>query len=214
MKNLFFYFKIFFLSRAKNVKEGLLPLILVIHSCYIAIRQHKGNCFSWAYSRIFQEHFSATRGARRTIAGLQNYGTGIYVFAFPCKADIAKATENLQMELINLQCDTNLNQKFSETKLQDFYSYLPKEVFPLLRSFGLRMIAMFGSMYVCEQFFSLVNNIKTKSRSGLTDGHMKSVMTVVSSNISPRIKILSQTKRCRLQPIYTVAKVRFDQLVV
>jgi hypothetical protein len=40
------------------------------------------------------------------------------------------------MELINLQCDTNLNQKFSETKLQDFYSYLQKEIFPLLMSFG------------------------------------------------------------------------------
>jgi hypothetical protein len=48
------------------------------------------------------------------------------LFAFPFKADIKKGPENLQMELINLQCDTNLNQKFSETKLQDFYSYLPK----------------------------------------------------------------------------------------
>jgi hypothetical protein len=87
------------------------------------------------------------------------------------------------MELINLQCDTNLNQKFYETKLQDFYSYSPQEKFPLLRSSGLRMIAMFGSTYVCEKLFSLVNNNKTKSRSRLTDGHMKPVMTVVSNNI-------------------------------
>jgi 17beta-estradiol 17-dehydrogenase/3beta-hydroxysteroid 3-dehydrogenase/mitotic-spindle organizing protein 1 len=88
--------------------------------------------------------------------------------AFPLKPDIEKAPENLQMELINLECDTNLNQKFSKTKLQDF-SYLPKEKFPLLRSFGLRMIAMFGSTYVCEQSVSLVNNNKTKSQSRLTD---------------------------------------------
>jgi hypothetical protein len=67
------------------------------------------------------------------------------LFAFPLKADIEKAPENLQMGLINLQCDTNLNQKFSETKLQDFNSYLPKEKFTLFRSFGLRMIEMFGS---------------------------------------------------------------------
>jgi 17beta-estradiol 17-dehydrogenase/3beta-hydroxysteroid 3-dehydrogenase/mitotic-spindle organizing protein 1 len=60
------------------------------------------------------------------------------------------------------------------------------------------MIAMFGSMYVCEQFFSLVNNNKTKSWSRLTDGYMKSVMTVVSSNISPRRKVLSQPKRCQI----------------
>jgi hypothetical protein len=48
------------------------------------------------------------------------------LFAFSFKADFEKAPENLQMELINLPCDTNLNQKFSETKLQDFYYYLPK----------------------------------------------------------------------------------------
>jgi hypothetical protein len=39
------------------------------------------------------------------------------LFVFPFKADVEKAPENLQMELINLQCDTNLNQKFSETEL-------------------------------------------------------------------------------------------------
>jgi hypothetical protein len=71
------------------------------------------------------------------------------LFAFPLKADIEKAPENLE-------CDTtNLNQIFLKKKLQDFYSYLPKEKFTLLRSFGLRMIAMFGSTYVCEQFFPL-----------------------------------------------------------
>jgi hypothetical protein len=58
------------------------------------------------------------------------------LFALPLKADIEKAPENLQMDLINLQCDTNLNQKFSETELQNFYSYLPKETFPPLRSLG------------------------------------------------------------------------------
>jgi hypothetical protein len=48
------------------------------------------------------------------------------------------------------------------------------------------------------QFVPLVNNNKTKSRSGLTDGHMKSVMTVVSSNNIPGIKILSPSKRCQV----------------
>jgi hypothetical protein len=75
------------------------------------------------------------------------------LFAFPLKVDIEKAPENLQMKLINLQCDTNLNQKFYETKLQDFYSYLPKEKFPLLRSFWLRMTAMLAARMCVNIFF-------------------------------------------------------------
>jgi hypothetical protein len=55
------------------------------------------------------------------------------VFVLPLKADVENAPENLQMELNNLQCDTNLKKKFSET---DFYSYLPTEKFPVLGSFG------------------------------------------------------------------------------
>jgi hypothetical protein len=44
---------------------------------------------------------------------------------------------------------------------------------------------------------------------------MKPVMAVVSNNISPRIKNpLPVQTMPSLQPIYTVAKVRFDQLVV
>jgi hypothetical protein len=81
----------------------------------------------------------------------------------PLKADVENAPENLQMELINLQCHTNLTQKSSETDFQDFYSYLPKYKIHVLRSFGLRMIAMFGSTYACEQFFLLWTIIGRKA---------------------------------------------------
>jgi hypothetical protein len=42
------------------------------------------------------------------------------LFAFPFKAGIEKAPENLQMELINLQCDTNLNQSFLKQNCKIF----------------------------------------------------------------------------------------------
>jgi hypothetical protein len=71
------------------------------------------------------------------------------------------------------------------------------------------MIAMLDSTYVCEQMFSLVNNNKTKSRSRLTDGRMKSVMTMVSNNkylIQDKNPLPIQTMPS-LQPICTVPKV-------
>jgi hypothetical protein len=55
-----------------------------------------------------------------------------------------------------MQFNTNLIQKFSETKLQDFYSYLPTDKFPQLRSLGLQMIAILGSTYVWKQFFLFI----------------------------------------------------------
>jgi hypothetical protein len=58
------------------------------------------------------------------------------LFVLPLKADVKNAPKNLQMELINLQCDTYLTQKFSETDLQDFYCYLPKECFLCLDPLG------------------------------------------------------------------------------
>jgi predicted DNA-binding transcriptional regulator AlpA len=108
------------------------------------------------------------------------------------------------MELINLKRGTNLIQKFSE-KMQKFYLYLSKNKFPQLRSLGLRMVALFVSVYVCQQLFSLIKNNKTINSSRLTDGHTKSVMKVVSSNISPRIQILSHLRTMpSLQPAYTI----------
>ena len=58
------------------------------------------------------------------------------------------------MELVDLQCDTVLKQKHADVGIPEFYKFLPKDRFPILFSATARIIAMFGSTYVCEQFFS------------------------------------------------------------
>lgn len=73
--------------------------------------------------------------------------------AFPLKVN-TEMTEHLKMELANLWCDTAWTKWFMKT-LQDCYSYLLEERFPLLGYFVLRMVITFGSMYVCEEFFPL-----------------------------------------------------------
>jgi hypothetical protein len=104
----------------------------------------------------------------------------------------------MRIELINLKSDININQKFSETNLQESYSCLPTEKFPVLTSFGLRMIPIVGSSFACEQFVSIMNNKKIKSRSRLTEGHLNSTMTAVASNISQRTDIHFRSKRCQI----------------
>jgi 17beta-estradiol 17-dehydrogenase/3beta-hydroxysteroid 3-dehydrogenase/mitotic-spindle organizing protein 1 len=103
----------------------------------------------------------ALRRVHQAIPGLQNYGTRIFVVCFILRHE--NAPGSLQMEFINLKCDTDLNQKFSETNLQDSYSYLPIGMFPVLRSFGLRITVMFGSTYMCKQSFYLLTIIIRKA---------------------------------------------------
>ena len=55
------------------------------------------------------------------------------LFARPFKMNGNNAPENFQMELINLQCDRNLNPKFQDVHLVNFYSYLRINKCPQLR---------------------------------------------------------------------------------
>jgi hypothetical protein len=50
-------------------------------------------------------------------------------FAFPLKVDIQKAPENLQIELINMQCDTILNQHFPKQNCKIFILTCQKKNF-------------------------------------------------------------------------------------
>jgi len=77
-----------------------------------------------------------------------------------------------KMEIVNFHCDTDLNCKFSATRLQDFYSYSPKDYFPALRSFAFRSVAKFVNTHGCEKFLSLMENNKTKRRSHMAGGHL------------------------------------------
>lgn len=51
------------------------------------------------------------------------------------------------------------------------------------------MLSVFGSTYICEQTFSLMNYRKSKYALRLTDGHMNTVLRI-STKIKPTINNL------------------------
>jgi hypothetical protein len=62
--------------------------------------------------------------------------------------------ENLQMEVIELQANLVLKSQFNNITLTDFYKfYLVEEKYANLRTFSRKIICLFGSTYMCEQFF-------------------------------------------------------------
>ena len=59
------------------------------------------------------------------------------------------------MELINLQNDTELRNKFQNASLIEFYRrYFPTNKFPLLATHSRQIMSLFDSMYAGEQLFS------------------------------------------------------------
>jgi len=121
------------------------------------------------------------------------------LFSMPFSVEIENVAEEIQMELVELQCDTVLKQKYAEVEILEFYTFLSRERFPKLLSAAARIIAMFGSTYVCEQFFSSMKVNKTVLRSRLTDEHLQATLRLASADkLKPNIEVLVDEKRCQL----------------
>lgn len=120
------------------------------------------------------------------------------LFSVPFHVDVETVPENFQMELIDIQSNSELKVKFSDVPLLDFYKlYLPKEM-TNIRDHAMRMTTLFGSTYVCEQSFSVMKQVKSKERSLLTDGHLEAIMRIAISNIEPDIEKLTKQKQCQV----------------
>ena len=136
-------------------------------------------------SKEFQERFS----------DFSSFEYHFALFSAPFNFDVVKAEENLQMELLEMQSDSTLKAKYLEVGIPGFYSYLP-EKFTNFRKFSTRIMAMFGSTYVCEQLFSFMKLTKTSQRTRLTDEHLSSLMKVGTANtFQPDIRKIVMKRR-------------------
>jgi hypothetical protein len=84
--------------------------------------------FFWTYSRLFPVHFFYLRRVLTNVSRTskpwnQNFCCLLYL------ADIENAPQDLQMELISLQCDNNVRQNFSEKMCKTFIPTCQKKSF-------------------------------------------------------------------------------------
>ena len=106
------------------------------------------------------------------------------IFSSPFHTDIDKAPTNIQMELIDFLEKTDLKAKYVEMNLGNFYrKYLYQDKFPNLRKYMTFKMALFGSTYLSEQFFSVMSFMKSPYPSVMTDKHLKNELRVVSTSI-------------------------------
>jgi len=82
-----------------------------------------------------------------------------------------------------------------EVNLRDFYrKYLDQDKFPNLRKFVVSEMALFGSKYLCEQFFSKMGFMKSSYRSILTDEHLGNGLRVTSTSIKVNLDKVIRNK--------------------
>ena len=117
------------------------------------------------------------------------------LFRSPFTTDASEVPEGMQMELIDLQCCARLKDAYASTGNESFYQSLPPE-YPIITAFAGKILCMFGTTYLCEQAFSVMNFNKSKVRNRLTHGHLNDVMKIATAqSLSPNVDKLVKTKR-------------------
>ena len=124
-------------------------------------------------------------------ADFQKLADEFDILSSPLTADFEKAPDVVQLELIDLQCDSTLKEKFQSESIDKFYASLNASKFVNLRKMAMKLLVLFGSTYICEQTFSIMNINKTKLHSNLTDVHLQSLLRISTSNMLPEFKQLT-----------------------
>jgi 17beta-estradiol 17-dehydrogenase/3beta-hydroxysteroid 3-dehydrogenase/mitotic-spindle organizing protein 1 len=92
----------------------------------------------------------------------------------PFSIGIDSVLTELQLEIIGLQCDTDLRELHRREDISKFYNALNSDKFDQLKDYARKMFVVFGSTYICEQTFSIMNLNKKSLRSNISDAHLSS----------------------------------------
>ncbi|CAM5139827.1 unnamed protein product [Eretmochelys imbricata] len=121
------------------------------------------------------------------------------MFALPFSVDLEIAPWDLQMELIDMQCNTSLKTKFRGTEdATEFFRQLPSSSQNLCKTFR-KIMSLFGRTYICEKLFSTMNVNKSKYRTHLSDAHLAAILKVsTAQSLRPNINKLTKMKHCQV----------------
>jgi len=112
------------------------------------------------------------------------------IFSMPFNVNCETVKPDLQLELIELQCNTQLKQLFLNVPKLEFYKSLSKSTFPNLISHAQKVTAMFASSYICGKVFSTMKLRKSCLRNRLTDEHLTSLLRISASQFEPNYEKL------------------------
>ena len=114
------------------------------------------------------------------------------LFENPYSVSIGLIQLELQIELAELQFHSVLSNPMKKNTLIDYYASLDQIAYSRLHLFSLRIASIFGSIYLCEQLFSMLKYNKNCYRNRLSDANLKSQLKLISSSFKPNFSHLSK----------------------
>ena len=97
------------------------------------------------------------------------------------------------MEMIDLQYIDIIKNKY-QTHLCSNFMCLPLTQLDNLHKYARGLFSVFGTTYLCEKTFSKMKYTKNVYRSKLTDEHLKSLLIIGTSKISPQLQTIVSGK--------------------
>ncbi|UYV75065.1 GTF2IRD2 [Cordylochernes scorpioides] len=151
-----------------------------------------------SYQKYAEKNLSLRNEFETRFSDFKSLEGKFTLFSSIFSINIESVLNHMQMEVIDIQCDSDLKAKFIEVGVSEFYKYLPAR-FENTRILAYEIMSMFGSTYRCEQLFSLMKGNKSPIRSRITDVHLGSVLKLITANkISPEVGKVVAEKRCQI----------------
>ncbi|XP_039111147.1 general transcription factor II-I repeat domain-containing protein 2B isoform X1 [Hyaena hyaena] len=116
---------------------------------------------------------------QRRLSDFKLYESELTLFSSPFSVKIETVHEALQMEVIDLQCNTVLKTKFDKVGVPEFCKCLWSS-YPKYGVHCAKILSMFGSTYICEQLFSIMKLSKTRYCSQLKGSQWDSVLHITT----------------------------------
>ncbi|XP_033842309.1 general transcription factor II-I repeat domain-containing protein 2-like [Periophthalmus magnuspinnatus] len=151
--------------------------------------QKEATQYAKKYSKSLEDLY---KEFSRRFSDFENIEKSLQLVSCPFSQNPETVPPEVQLELIDLQSDSTLKEKFSTLKLNDFYASLNEATFPNLRRTAQKMLTLFGSTYLCEQTFSVMNINKDRHRSRLTDQHLGSILRIATTKLTPDLDALAK----------------------
>ena len=98
-------------------------------------------------------------------------------------------------EITELKCDRTLRTKFNEVPLDVFWISV-REEYSVISAKALDILLQFSTSYLCEQGFSCLTTVKSKSRNRLLS--VEEELRVCLSEVRPNIEKLCKDKQAQV----------------